>query len=120
MQYLDYKTYREIGGILDEAAFSRNIDKAQAIIDTNTHNRIESFYGIPSQVKSACRDLVEYLANNTNNGTASVSHSAGGVSESVTFKAGADIDADIDRLLCFYLSGIYDKNGIPVLYRGAR
>ena len=120
MQYLDFTTYKSIGGILDETAFNRNIDKANSIIDSSTHNRIESLYGIPSQVKALCRDLVEFLADTNANGMTSISHSAGGVSESISYKASADIDAEIDRLLCTYLLALRDKNGTPILYRGAR
>ena len=65
MQYLTYEEYfSQLGGKLDQTAFNRNIDRANAIIDKATFNRIEPMRGVPKQAKALCRDLVEYFADN--------------------------------------------------------
>ena len=123
MIYLTYEEYSEIGGILDLTAFNRNIDRACAMIDNATHNRIECMEEVPQRAKALCRDLVEYLARNNTNEIAvtSRSQSAGGVSESESYatKTADDIYGDIQNMLYDYLGNEKTDNGIPLLYRRA-
>lgn len=122
MTYLTYEEYAEIGGVLDLAAFNRNIGRACGVIDSNTHHRIENMDSVPTLVKDCCRDLVEYLGNNSVVGKtiSSKSQSAGGVSESesYTVKTADDMYGDILNILHDYLGGLTDDNGTPLLYRG--
>ena len=88
MTYLKYQEYLDLGGVCDETAFKRNIDRACSVIDGYTYNRIEKMSEIPQKAKVLCRDLVEYFATNSNineKGVASWSQSAGAVSESVSY-----------------------------------
>lgn len=122
MQYLTYEEYKEIGGALDVTAFNRNIDRASAMIDIRTQNRLEDFEEIPSLVKAVCADLVDYVSTTTvNKGIASVSQSAGGVSESISYvvKSSEDFATDLDNIF-EPLKAIVTKNGFSLLYEGAR
>lgn len=125
MRYIEYQGYLDIGGVLDNTAFNRNIDRVCGIIDNATHNRIECMADVPTQAKALCRDLIEYLATNGNvneKDVSSWSESAGVVSESVSYttKTADDIYGDIQNLLYDYLASVTDDNGTPLLYRGCR
>ena len=122
MIYLTYTEYKEIGGILEETAFNRNIDRACGVIDNATHNRIVCMKEVPQKVKPLCRDLLEYLVeNNSTKIITSKSQSAGGVSESESYatKTADDVYGDIQNILYDYLGNEKDDKGTPLLYRGA-
>lgn len=121
MTYLTYDEYKQIGGTLDETAFSRCLARACAIIDVKTHGRLVEFTKKPELVQVVCADLVDYLAlNNTGKAVTSVSQSAGGVSESESYatKTADDYITDIDRIL-EPLASITTSTGVSLLYRGA-
>jgi hypothetical protein len=122
MQYLTYSEYVEIGGVLDETAFKRTIDRACGFIRNETFNRIEHMRHLPDEVKPCCRDLVEYMANNlvTKAAVSSKSQSAGGVSESESYavKTLDDAVADMQSIVFDYLGSITDDYFVPLLYRG--
>lgn len=124
MTYLEYQEYLKMGGVCDETAFNRNIDRACSVIDVYTYNRIENMLEIPRKAKTLCRDLVEYFATNANNtekGIASWSQSAGAVSESVSYttKSEEDVEKDIRGMIFDYLWTVFDDDGTPILYKGA-
>ena len=122
MQYLTYEEYREIGGILDLTAFSRNVIRACGVVNRGTHGRVENMVKVPNEVKVLCRDLVEYFANNFGSSAqiSSSSQSAGGVSESESYviRSIEERAGEIDDMLKDYLSNVVDDNGTPLLYRG--
>lgn len=122
MTYLTYEEYTEIGGTLDLTAFNRNIDRACAMIDNATHNRIECMAKVPQRAKALCRDLVEYLARYSTSDivVSSRSQSAGGVSESESYVTKTDVELqdDIDNMIADYLMTETNDNGTPLLYRG--
>ena len=122
MIYLTYEQYTEIGGVLEMTAFSRNIDRVCGIIDNATYGRLEKMTEIPRQVRACCRELVEYMAENVEQGNiTSQSQSAGGVSESVTYanKSTEDIENECANIIFDFLGNVKTDNGIPLLYRGA-
>ena len=123
MTYLTYEEYTEIGGTLDLTAFERNIDRACAIVDSHTQNRLQSVLEVSRRVKACVRDLVEYLASNVSNGKAvtSKSQSAGGVSESESYatKTTDEINAEMLNIVYDYLATEKDDCGTPLMYRGA-
>jgi glycosylphosphatidylinositol transamidase (GPIT) subunit GPI8 len=124
MAYLKYQEYLTFGGVLDETAFNRNIDRACSVIDRYTYKRITLMLNVPSEVKALCRDLVEYYATNATvneKGVSSWSQSAGPVSESVSYesKGSEDIETDVRNIVFDYLWTTLDDNGTPVLYKGA-
>lgn len=122
MQYLTYEEYSSLGGELSLTAFSRNIDRACAMIDNRTQSRLECFEEIPQIVKVVCADLVDYIANNSVDKAVvtSKSQSAGGVSESESYatKTAEDYSADLDRIF-EPLAVVKTENGISITYRGA-
>lgn len=122
MRYLTYQEYLEIGGVLDSAAFDRNIDRVFCVVDNETNNRIEKMSVVPSKVKSLCRDLVEYFSENIYVGkvVSGFSQSAGGVSESESYvvKSKDEIEQEINGIIFDYLVSVCDDNGTPLLYRG--
>lgn len=123
MTYITYEDYTTIGGTLDLTAFSRNVTRANGVIDYNTHNRVAAMSTIPDAVKALCRDLTEFFASQdiTSGVVTSHSQTAGAVSESESYATLSDADrADaVDRMVCDYLLAVTDDNGTPLLYRGA-
>ena len=122
MTYLTYEEYQQLGGMLEIAAFDRNIDRACAMIDGRTNSRLQCFQEIPKIVKVVCADLVEYIAQNTVSkpNLQSKSQSADGVSESESYavKTAEDYLSDIDRII-EPLGTVKTSNCISLLYRGA-
>lgn len=124
MTYIEYQEYLKLGGVCDETAFNRNIDRACAKIDGYTYNRIKNMTSVPRKAKVLCRDLVEYFATNASTNEKAVtswSQSAGEVSESVSYegKSTEDIEADVRNLVFDYLWQEVDDNCTPLLYKGA-
>lgn len=121
MLYLTFEEYVELGGTLDYTAFTRNIDRACAMIDIRSHSRLEDFEEIPKIVKVVCVDLLDYISTNTvDKAVTSRSQSAGAVSESESYaiKTAEDYSADLDRIF-EPLAVVNTKNGISITYRGA-
>lgn len=119
MRYLTYEGYVEIGGKLENTAFSRYIDRVCGLIDKETKGRVKEMAEIPDAVKALCRDLVEYFDGN-GGGTrqlSSVSQSAGGVSQSESYIE--RYDESIQDMFGDYLYGLCDDHGTPLLYKGA-
>lgn len=124
MAYLDYYEYLNLGGVCDEATFNRNIDRVCGVIDNATFNRIHAMEEVPSNVKSLCRDLVEYYSTNFNlneREIKSYSESAGAVSESVSYvdRDTDKIKSEVDDIILEYLGSLTNDNGIPLMYKGA-
>lgn len=122
--YIDYGEYTSMGGVCDLSVFKRNIDRACAVIDAYTYDRVKNMDVVPLKVKSACRDLIEYYATNANvseKNIASWSESAGTVSESISYqsKNASDVETDVRNIIFEYLWTVTDDNGTLVLYKGA-
>lgn len=121
--YIDYGEYIAMGGVCDLTVFQRNIDRACAVMDSYTYNRLENMATIPLRAKALCRDLIEYYATNANvseKNIASWSENAGAVSESISYvsKNSEDIDKEVRNLVFEYLWNVVNDNGTPVLYKG--
>ena len=124
MEYITYDEYKEIGGVLDVAAFNRYSVRAFSIITKATHERMFAMVELPNEVKHLCRDVIEYLSNNATQEKAlsGASQSQGGTSESESYvvKTSKDVAEDIDTMIFDYLSTIKDDKGVLLLYRGCR
>ena len=122
MLYLEYDEYIEYGGGLEPTAFDRYSVRATSRIRHATFGRIDRMEVIPIEVKHLCRDVIEYLHNNSSveKQVISASQSQGGVSESETYssKSLAEKDADIENLIEEYLASVVDDMNVPLLYRG--
>lgn len=60
-RYLTYQQYAELGGKLDESAFSSNIKDAEHKLDYYTFNRLRNATTIPSDVQELLVKYVDYL-----------------------------------------------------------
>lgn len=122
MQYITYDEYKDIGGVLDIAAFERYSVRACSRIAQETHNRIDVMEVIPKEVKHLCRDVIEYMSNNLNQNKAlsSTSQSQGGTSESEVYVYVKPVEHEkyIDDMIYDYLSSVTDNTGTLLLYRG--
>lgn len=123
MNYLTYEEYTSLGGILDVAAFNRNICRACSVIDNKTFNRIQSMSEVPQSVKVCCRDLVEYYATNaktTEKNVANQTQSAGPISESVSYVPLSvdDMRNVVNNIISDYLGIVTDDKGTPLMYLG--
>lgn len=60
MIYLDYETYQELGGALDEETFNSILPIAQSIIDIYSYNRLTRYNEIPEQYIDAVAKATYY------------------------------------------------------------
>ncbi len=123
MQYLTFNEYVEMGGVLDETAFTPLARKAEYHINAQasgmTGVRIKRLAEIPECVKECVYELVFFFsANKTNERQiASESQSQGGTNESVSYvqKTEEDINMQLENIICNFLFG----GGMGhLLYRG--
>lgn len=128
MTYLTYDEYLDMGGTVDETAFTRLEHKARKKINKETFNRIEfgmvneMFYDEEIEsIKECMYQLVTMLRNDFSNAEDKVlsSVSNDGVSESyVVFSNIQELNNYMEDTIIDYLSDVYLEE-IPVLYRGA-
>ena len=128
MTYLTYDEYLDMGGTVDETAFTRLEHKARKKINKETFNRIE--FGMVNElfydeeiesIKECVYQLVTMLRNDFSNAEDKVlsSVSNDGVSESyVVFSDIQELNNCMEDTIIDYLSDVYLEE-IPVLYRGA-
>lgn len=131
--YLTYNEYLNMGGTLDETAFSNYVMDAEMLIDWYTFNRLQSETSIPLRVKQCVFKLIslaEMKAKSfvlgrdaTGEGAASVaSQSNDGVSISYnTISASQAFDlakSESEQLIKQYLNGVVNSAGRKLLYRG--
>lgn len=128
MTYLTYDEYLDMGGTVDETAFTRLEHKARKKINKETFNRIE--FGMVNElfydeeiesIKECMYQLVTMLRNDFSNSEDKVlsSVSNDGVSESyVVFSDIQELNNYMEDTIIDYLSDVYLEE-IPVLYRGA-
>lgn len=122
--YITYSEYQNMGGTLDVAAFNRFANRACALIDSETKNRVAAMSEVPDKVKHLCFELIEYSNNAATvakSNIASRSQTAGGVSESesyVTAKTADEQSAEMYEMISDYLCGVKDDTGTPLLYKG--
>lgn len=123
MQYLTFDEYVEMGGVLDEAAFTPLARKAVYYINAQasgmTGVRIKKLNEIPECIKECVYELVSFFgANKTNERQiASEGQSQGGTSESVSYvqKTDEEINLQAENMICDFFFG----GGMGhLLYRG--
>ncbi|MDR2046527.1 MAG: hypothetical protein LBP79_01250 [Clostridiales bacterium] len=122
MRYLSYTEYRNLGGNLDVAAFTRQIFRAEKKVDIHTVGRLIREPEISVTVKACLRRLVDYM--HTTDGAESGGKTVSAVSNdgvSVTYAAAptqAEITAKEEAIIYEYLARETDGDGVPLLYRG--
>lgn len=125
--FLTYEQYTQMGGALDEAAFTTNERRARATINLMTHNRIKDEDPVRECVMHAAFDLIEMLAkeaDNANNAVTGVSSKSNdGVS--VTYANWTVVNrywkTRKRELLVEYLADetvMIDGEPVPLLYGG--
>ena len=123
--YLDYQTYKNMGGTLDNSAFSTAERKAEYRVNSQaggkTGERLSEFETLPQAVKDCVFELVNYLTEYGGKMVASESQSLGGQSESVSYVTVSAQEAQEAALYIIYMYLYPVKlNGVSVLYGGAK
>ena len=123
--YLDYQTYKNMGGTLDNSAFTTAERKAEYLVNSQaggkTGERLSEFSTLPQAVKDCVFELVNHLTEYGGKMVASESQSLGGQSESVSYvtvSAQEAQEAELD-IIYMYLYPL-KLNGVSVLYGGAK
>lgn len=117
MQYLTYEEYKALGGELAETAFLKYCCQAEMRIRAESHNRITE----PSEAVKSCvfrlTDIFSKADTAKPGEIASFSHD--GLSRSYTVRSSEEYSKEADEIIYTYLIHETDKDGIPLLYRGA-
>ena len=123
--YLNYQTYQNMGGTLDNSAFTTAERKAEYLVNSQaggkTGERLSEFETLPQAVKDCVFVLVNHLTEYGGKMVASESQSLGGQSESVSYVTVSAQEAQ-EALLDIIYTYLYPVklNGVSVLYGGAK
>lgn len=117
--YLSHQEYKDMGGTLEPAAFSRWEYAARALIDQYTFKRVSKMATVPESVKQLMFELVDMEHKANLETPAITSFSTDGYSESYA-KAPTPTEAAaaMSEAVVRFLSGETDDSGTPLLYRG--
>ena len=123
--YLDYQTYKNMGGTLDNSAFTTAERKAEYLVNSQaggkTGEKLSEFATLPQAVKDCVFELVNHLTEYGGKMVASESQSLGGQSESVSYVTVSAQEAQEAALDIIYRYLYPVKlNGVSVLYGGAK
>lgn len=124
--YLNYQTYQNMGGTLDNSAFTALYRKAEYIINSQaggkTGERIGKLTELPQAVIDCTFDLINHLSANAFDGStvASESQSLGGQSESYSYSvlSKEQADSEVEHIIFTYLYPV-KIDGVSILHRGA-
>ena len=112
--YLTFTQYREMGGKLDETAFSACLRRAEAYINSRasgrTGERIRDLGDVPEAVTECAFELTELFSKQESRSVARIDRSVGGVSEAVSYNAASSAEAEAEKddvvSRCFYGAGL--------------
>ena len=124
--YLNYQTYKNMGGNLDNSAFTALDRKAEYLINSQaggkTGERIGKLTELPQAVIDCTFDLIQHLSANAFDGStvASESQSLGGQSESYSYSvlSKEQADSETEDIIFTYLYPI-KIDGVSILHRSA-
>ena len=124
--YLNYQTYKNMGGTLDNSAFTALDRKAEYLINSQvggkTGERIGKLTELPQAVIDCTFDLIQHLSANSFDGStvASESQSLGGQSESYSYSvlSKEQADSETEDIIFTYLYQV-KIDGVSILHRGA-
>lgn len=111
--YLNYEEYVDMGGTLNETAFSRLEFKAHKLIDQHTFGRLKELAEQSETVKKLVFELIALDQKEQNGVIQSVSND--GYSE--TYAVVQNEQKSV-VLIAAYLSQEKTEDGTPLLYRG--
>ena len=123
--YLNYQTYQNMGGTLDNSAFIALDRKAEYLINSQsggkTGERIGKLTELPQAVIDCTFDLIQHLSANAFDGStiASESQSLGGQSESYSYSvlSKEQVDSEVEDIIFTYLYPV-KIDGVSILHRG--
>ena len=136
MAYLDYETYQEYGGTLDETVFNDLAFQAEAQIDWYTFCRLQNEIELPERVKRCMYAIINLLQakliasaiplqngeTNTFTQAGIIQQSNDGVSITYNTMSADEIikgsQDEIKSCIQMYLQGVKNSLGRKVLYRG--
>lgn len=116
--YLTYEEYRERGGNLTEAAFSRFAFGEEQTVRGATFGRVDRMREIPESVKWLVFELVGIAEQAEREDAKLTSEKVGEWSKSYAVETQSERQAQVDTLIRRYLAAEADENGIPLLYLG--
>lgn len=118
MSYLEYHEYKGLGGELDAGDYERYEIQAEQLINRDTFGRIEKLPELPEEVKRLTFELIELNRKSDMTAEALASERVGDWQKSYRSTSAASYTRAKSALIRTYLSGIFDPDGIPLLYRG--
>lgn len=134
--YLTFSEYTNMGGTLDETAFTDFEFEAEAIVDWYTFNRLQNDTNYPNKLKQCMYRLINMAQerqtamsagesldeSSTEGGAAIASRSNDGVSTSYNIISASDLfdklKNEMGDTVRMYLNGVVNELGRKVLYRG--
>lgn len=133
--YLTFTEYQNMGGTLDETAFTDLEFEAEAIVDWYTFNRLQKDTNYPDKLKQCMYRLIKMAqerqqamcvgesVDEDNGVTAAIaSRSNDGVSISYNIISASEIfdklKTEMGETVQKYLNGVVNELGRKVLYRG--
>lgn len=134
--YLTFTEYQNMGGTLDETAFTDFEYEAEAIVDWYTFNRLQNDTNYPEKLKQCMYKLIkmaqerqqamsagEGSGETASESTAAIaSRSNDGVSISYNVVSASDLfdklKLEMETTVRIYLNGVVNELGRKVLYRG--
>ena len=113
--YLTYEEYKQMGGALDETAFTSCCIDAEMKINSATFNRIKN---TNKAIKGCTKKLIDIISNAdiTNAKISSFSHD--GLSQTFSRPSSDEYEREINKTIYDYLINEVSDDGTPLLYCG--
>lgn len=123
VSYLTYERYKQLGGTLDDAAFTLAEFKARKRVDYLTASRVQKMANVPEAVALCVFALIgletSIGAESQISSPLVTSYNTDGYSESYgNIPTIAESDAVMNKTVRTYLTDERDDKGTPLLYRG--
>ena len=118
--YLDYCSYVQMGGELDQYVYERMAAKAERLIDRATHARLKAQASVPMSVKYCIMELIDAIQADESMGSMSAGREISSMSNdgvSVSFAAMA-ASARYMEIIRGWLDGETTEAGVHLLYAG--
>lgn len=123
VSYLTYERYKQLGGTLDDTAFTLAEFKARKRVDYLTASRVQKMANVPEAVTLCVFALIELEtsigAESQISSPLVTSYNTDGYSESYgNIPTIVESDAIMNKTVRTYLTDERDDKGTPLLYRG--
>lgn len=123
VSYLTYERYKQLGGTLDDTAFTLAEFKARKRVDYLTASRVQKMANVPEAVTLCVFALIELEtsigAESQISSPLVTSYNTDGYSENYgNIPTIAESDAIMNKTVRTYLTDERDDKGTPLLYRG--